>query len=134
MKKFEEIGPQIVDFVRDPAQLNKQLFAPWRGVRFIVCGTSGSGKTRAIGLANTLLADFEQIAESQEIIFERDLVKAIETFKSADLEYEASLHIGFNVIDGNLAEALEKEGVKVFWFDSGSRGNHWNSGSSTSEA
>lgn len=123
--KFKEVGPQIVDYVIDPVQKVKQLISPWRGTRFVVCGTSGSGKSRAICLANSLLSSSEQVAESQDILREKDTKKAVEILTDPELEYEDSLHIAFNVVNSYLAKALEVEGFKVFWLDSGSAGDHW---------
>lgn len=134
MMKFEEIGPQIVDFVNDPLQKMTRLISPSRGTRFVVCGTSGSGKSRTICLANSLLPPSEQIAESQELLRETDPEKAVEILNDAGLEYEASLHIAFNIVNSYLAEALEVKGIKVFWLDSGSTGNHWKTGHHTNEA
>lgn len=128
MKPFEVIGPQIVDFLNDPILKTIRLIAPSTpGARFVVCGTSGSGKTRAICLANSHLPDYEQIAESQDLLSERDSLKALGVVNDPDLEYEASLHIAFNVIYRNLAKELELNGVKVFWLDRGSSGFYGNS-------
>jgi len=125
MAGFEEIGTQIADFINHKVQKTKRLISPYRGTRFIVCGTSGSGKTSALCFANSSLPPDEQIAESQELLRERDPIKAIEFLENAELEYETSLHIAFSVISSYLAKALEVEGFKVFWLDSGGTGNHW---------
>jgi hypothetical protein len=128
MKSFEVIGPRIVAFLNDPLMKTVRLIDPSaRGARFVVCGTSGSGKTRAICLANSHLPEHEQIAESQDLLSERDPLKALGVVNDPDLEYEASLHIAFNVIYQNLAKELEFNGVKVFWLDGGSTGIYGNS-------
>jgi hypothetical protein len=127
-KRIEETGPQIVEFVNHPEKRALRLISPGNGSRFIVCGTSGSGKTRAISLANGLLPTNERIAESQEFLREKDPSRAIQIVNDTELAYEASMHIGFNVINGYLAKALEAKGVKVFWLDSGSFGDHWKDG------
>jgi septin family protein len=124
MDRFEEVGQEIVDFVNAPRQKMERLIAPWRGTRFVVCGTSGSGKTRAIDFANSLLPESEQIAESREIVRKDDPKKAVEILNDAELEYEASLHIAFTVYYTRSAKALELEGVKVFWLDRGSSGTY----------
>lgn len=124
-KRIEEAGRQIARFISNPEQKVVRLISQAQGTRFIVCGTSGSGKTRAIALANSLLPSGGQIAESQELLREKSLAKAIEISSDIDFAYEASLHIGFNVINGYLAKALERHGVKVFWLDRGSFSHHW---------
>jgi len=124
MEKFEKIGLQIVDFVNQPEQrLNK--FICNGGARFIVCGTSGSGKTRAIEVANSSLPLNEQIAESQELLQEKNVLNALKSINDSELEYECSKHIGFNVVSSFLAKDLESQGVKVFWLDNGSSSDHW---------
>ncbi len=128
MKKFEEMGPQIADFLSDPREEIIRLISPMRGTRFVICGTSGSGKTQSISVANRLLSSSERIAESQELLWERDAAKAIEILNDPELEYEASLHIAFNVVNSYLAKALELEGVRVFWLDGGSTADHWKTG------
>ena len=125
MKQFEVVGPQIAGFVNDPEQKLKRLIVPWKGTRFVVCGTSGSGITRSIDLANSLLPVSEQVAESREIVLEKDLLKAVEALENAELEYESSLHIAFTVYNSHLAKVLELKGFKVFWLDGGSTGKHW---------
>lgn len=119
MEKFVEIGQQIVDFLNHPKQQTLRLISAG-GTRFIVCGTSGSGKTRAIAEANSLLPFNEQIAESQELLREKDLANALTIINDTELRYEASAHIGFNIIGSALAKKLELQGVKVFWLDYGS--------------
>lgn len=127
MNPFEVIGPQIVDFLNDPIMKATRLIHPSApGARFVVCGTSGSGKTRAICVANSHLPEHEQIAESQDLLSERDPLKALAVVNDPDLAYEASLHIAFNVIYRNLAKELELNGVKVFWLDRGSAGVYGN--------
>lgn len=124
MEKFEKTGLQIVDFVNHPEQKRKRLTCAG-GTRFIVCGTSGSGKTRAIKVANNLLPLNDQIAESQELLGEKNVLKALKIINDSELKYEHSQHIGFNVINSFLAKDLEAQGVKVFWLDNGSSGDHW---------
>lgn len=111
MKKSEEMGPQIADFVNESVEKTKRLILPMRGTRFVICGTSGSGKSQSISVANSLLPPSERIAESQEILRERDPAKAIEILNDPELEYQASLHIAFNVVNSYLAKALEVQGV-----------------------
>ncbi len=121
MNQFEVIGQQIADYINDPEQKVTRLISPWRGTRFVVCGTSGSGKTRAIDIANELLPADAQVAESRELVPESDPLKAQKILDDPALEYEASLHIGFTVYNSNLAKALQSQGNKVFWLDAGSR-------------
>lgn len=122
---YEAIGSQIAEFLNTPIEKTKRLISPASGTRFVVCGTSGSGKTRAIYAANSRLPLSEQIAESQDILRVRDPAEAERILNDPELEYEDSLHIAFNVVSSYLAKALEEEGVKVFWLDGGSTGNHW---------
>ena len=124
VEKFEEVGQQIADFVNGPTQRMTRLIYP-HGTRFVVCGTSGSGKSRAIDFANGILPASEQIAESRDIVREKDPLRAIDAMENPELKYEASMHIAFNVVSSYLAKALEEKGVKVFWLDSGSSGSHW---------
>lgn len=127
MEKFEEVAVAIVDFLKPNRAL--RLISPSSlGARFVLCGTSGSGKSRAISSANSKLPSSEQIAESQDILRERDPLKALEVVNDAELAYEVSQHIAFNVVSRPLADALELKGVKVFWLDRGSAGSWWNTG------
>ena len=118
MEKFREIGVEIFEFVFTS---HEALTRGQEGRRFIVCGSSGSGKTRAISFANDLLGEDHQVAESQDLrsMKKREKAKALDIIYDPDLAYEASRHIGFNVFSGDLASALEEQGVKVFWLDSG---------------
>ena len=118
MNKYEVIGQQIVDFLNDPVQKATRLLSTV-GTRFIVCGTSGSGKTLAIEYANNLLPAGEQIAESQDLVRERCPDRAMEIFTDEELAYEDSRHIGFNVLSAAVARALEEKGLKVFRVDAG---------------
>ena len=120
MNQFEIISQQIVEYINDPIQKANRLISPWSGTRFVVCGTSGSGKTRAIDLANELLAADAQIAESRELVSVSNLSNAQQVLENPVLAYEESQHICFAVYSRTLAEALQSEGIKVFWLDSGS--------------
>ncbi|RYG34586.1 MAG: hypothetical protein EON93_07835 [Burkholderiales bacterium] len=85
------------------------------GTRFIVCGPSGSGKSRAIDLANQALPEDEQITESGEL---RSIVAPEEAAAVVDdryLAYENSQHIGFSVWRKERGMAFERHGLKVFW-------------------
>lgn len=119
MERFLEVSQEIVDFVNHPEQKTLRLINAG-GTRFVVCGTSGSGKSRAIEHANSFLPVGEQIAESQELLREKDPLNALIIVNDAELKYEASEHIGFNIIGSALAKNLEIQGVKVFWLDNGS--------------
>ena len=112
------IGQQIVDFLNDPVQKATRLLSTV-GTRFIVCGTSGSGKTLAIEYANNLLPAGEQIAESQDLVRERCPDRAMEIFTDEELAYEDSFHIGFNVLSAAMAKSLAARGLKVFWLNDG---------------
>jgi hypothetical protein len=127
MEKFEEVAVAIVDFLK-PNRSLRLLTPSSPGTRFVLCGTSGSGKTRAISAANSKLPSSERIAESQDLLRERDPLKALDVVNDAELAYEASQHIAFNVVSRPLADALELKGVKVFWLDPGSSGSWWNAG------
>ena len=85
MNKYEVIGQQIVDFLNDPVQKATRLLSTV-GTRFIVCGTSGSGKTLAIEYANNLLPAGEQIAESQDLVRERCPDRAMEIFTDEGIQ------------------------------------------------
>jgi hypothetical protein len=119
MNQFEVISQQIVEYINDPIQRATRLISPCSGTRFVVCGTSGSGKTRAIDLANELLPADAQIAESRELVSVSAPSKAQQVLENPALAYEESLHIGFAVYSRTLAEALQSEGIKVFWLDGG---------------
>lgn len=119
MHRFEVIGTEMAAHINDPEQRAWRLICPSRSTRFVVCGTSGSGKTRAIEYANSLLPSDHQIAESREIAREADPVRAKDILEDESLAYEASAHIAFAVYSGQFGKALEREGVKVFWLDDG---------------
>lgn len=124
MQKFQTVGHQIVNFVNEPRQKVMRLIYP-HGTRFVVCGTSGSGKSRAIDFANSLLLESEQIAPSQDLLWQDDLLRAKAIVEDSELRYEGCLHIAFNVVSSYFAKGLEAKGVKVFWLDGGSSGSHW---------
>jgi energy-coupling factor transporter ATP-binding protein EcfA2 len=115
MSTFDVVGPLMAEFVNDRVQKTWRLISEAKGTRFIVCGASGSGKTRAIDLANGLLPEDEQIAESGEILWQRDAAVAATTIDQVGLAYENSLHIAFSTVDVGLAKTLEAQGFKVFW-------------------
>ena len=118
MNKYEVVGQQIVDFLNDPIQKTTRLLSPV-GTRFIVCGTSGSGKTLAIEFANNLLPTDEQIGESQNLALVRCPDRAMEIFADEELAFENSFHIGFNVLSAAMAKSLAARGLKVFWLNDG---------------
>ena len=120
MNKYEVVGQQIVDFLNDPIQKTTRLLSPV-GTRFIVCGTSGSGKTLAIEFANNLLPTDEQIGESQDLALVRCPDRAMEIVADEELAYENSFHIGFNVLSAAMAKSLAARGLKVFWLNDGVR-------------
>ena len=126
MTAYQKVGEQIAAHVTHPLQKMMQLIHPI-GVRFVVCGTSGSGKTRAIDIANELLEDCEQIAESGELLLQSCPFEAAAILERPDLAYEGYKHIGFNVFRSGLATSLEQSGVKVFWLDRGISPNVLNS-------
>lgn len=117
--RFEEVGRQIAAFLNSPEERTKRLLDPEAGSRFVLCGTSGCGKSAAITFANTLRPANEQIVESHELVRERQPDRAIEIFNDAELAYEDSRHIGFNVLSAAVARALEEKGLKVFRVDAG---------------
>jgi hypothetical protein len=124
MKKHEQVGREIVEFLR--ANRTWTLIAPdTPGERFVVCGTSGSGKTRAVELANHDLPPEHQIAESNDMLLEKSPQVALGILKDLTLAYEGCRHVGFNVVSNAIATGLESQGVKVFWLDSGSTAPHW---------
>ena len=121
------IARDINAFVDSPLEKVKRLISPARGTRFVVCGTSGSGKTRAIELANETRPVVEQIAESRGLCTGRDIdpERAVEAVDDVDLAYEDALHVAFDVYYQDVAKALEDRGVKVFWVDRGIAGRGW---------
>lgn len=78
MEVFEEIGQQIFRFVNDPEGRAVRGLIGIPGARFIVCGISGSGKTRAIGFANSLLSSMIKLQNlrsfSGKITHQRHLI------------------------------------------------------------
>lgn len=122
LEQFKRIGGEIATFVDEPLQQTERMLVPWRGTRFVVCGTSGSGKTRALSYANQLLPENAQIAESLDILRVHDTSSAIEIIRDPGLAYERSLHIAFTVCDKGMGKDLESHGIKVFWLD---RGTNW---------
>ena len=120
--QFKRVGGEIAAFVDEPLQQVEQMLVPWRGARFVVCGTSGSGKTRAINYANQLLSENAQIAESLDILQVHDTSSAIEIIRDPGLVYERSLHIAFAACHSDIGKDLESHGIKVFWLDLGSSG------------
>lgn len=115
--QFRRVGREIAAFVNEPPQQAERMLVPWRGTRFVVCGTSGSGKTRALSYANQLLPGDAQIAESLEILQVRDALLALEIIRDSGLEYERSLHIAFTICHKGMGRDLESHGIKVFWLD-----------------
>ena len=120
LETITNIARDINAFVDSPSEKVKRLISQGRGTRFVVCGTSGSGKTRAIELANEMRPADEQIAESRSLCsFDIDPEQAIEVVDDVDLAYRDAFHVAFAVYYQDVAKALEERGVKVFWVDRG---------------
>jgi len=116
MENFEKVANEILAYINDKKTQTAELLSPI-SIRFILCGSSGSGKTSAVNLANKDLSEAHEIAESSDILYVKDLSKALDIINDRDLKYQDSKYIGFNVIDKDLAKQLELAGRKVFWFD-----------------
>jgi len=127
LETIASIARGINAFVDSPLEKAKSLINPARGTHLVVCGTSGSGKTRAIELANETRSADEQIAESRGLCTGRDIdpKRAVEVVSDVNLAYEHALHVAFDVYYQDVAKALEDRDVKVFWLDRGIAGGGW---------
>jgi ABC-type glutathione transport system ATPase component len=114
MKNFERVANEILAYLNDGKTEATELLIQ-TGARFILCGSSGSGKTLAVNLANEQLPKGKKIAESFDMLFVKDLVKAKSIIDDRDLAYQDSKYIGFNVVQKDFARKLELNGEKVFW-------------------
>jgi uridine kinase len=115
MKRFQVIAKEILDYINDEKTKQTEIYDPTK-IRFIIFGESGSGKTRAVNLANESLTIPNKVAESQDLLYldQKDLSKALNVISDPDLAYVNSRYIGFNVADKDLADLLEAKEIKVF--------------------
>jgi signal recognition particle GTPase len=51
MEDFEKIGGDIISYIGDPIRKAEELITQ-KPARFVLCGISGSGKTRSMEYAN----------------------------------------------------------------------------------
>jgi transcriptional regulator with XRE-family HTH domain len=86
-------------------------------VRFVLCGVSGCGKTRAVSIVNDTLPKGAELAEDTDLIFPRNLCKALAIVNKEGLAYQNSKHIAFSVMNEDLASSLENNEIKVFRFN-----------------
>lgn len=121
LETIASIARDINAFVDSPSEKNSRLINPDHVTRFVLCGTSGSGKSFAIESANETRPADEQIAESRGLVTGRDidLDRAVAVINDVELAYEDTLHVAFDVYYQDVAKALEDRGIKVFWVDRG---------------
>ncbi len=117
MENFERVSGEMLSYIKDKKtrMINLLMSRPGE-TRFILCGSSGSGKTRAVEEANKKLPEDKQIAESHKMLMVKDPSKAFEIFCDHSFYYSNSPHIGFNVVWKDVAKKLEEDHqIKVFW-------------------
>ena len=116
MESFERVSIEILSYIKDKKtrMLNLIMSTPGE-TRFILCGSSGSGKTRAVEETNKKLPEDQQIAESHKMLHVQDPSEALKIFNDNSFYYRNSPHIGFNVFRKELAKELEVQNIKVFW-------------------
>ena len=72
----------------------------------------------AIAEANEILPEGEQVADVNEVYYERDLEKVLEIVGACDLKPQYSRHIAFRMMNSEHAMVVEQKlGLKVFWFN-----------------
>jgi hypothetical protein len=116
MENFERVADEIITYINSNECLLREAIT-MQGTRFILCGTSGSGKTRAIELANKQLPSSRQIAESHDMLFCRSVSDIEEIFDDRDIKYHGARHIGFSVVKRELAVEIHDERIRVFWLN-----------------
>lgn len=105
---FEEVGKEIANYF-STIEAEPSGWANYSGFRVIVCGSSGSGKTRSIRHANELLPEHGRIAESSmalAVIKGRPIEELLAGVKDRDLEYACCSNIAFTMMDRRVAEKL----------------------------
>lgn len=121
MENFERVAGEMLSYIDDKTRKMMHLLLknPNSGdeAKFILCGISGCGKTRAVEEANKKLPADQQIAESHDMLSIKEPSQALVIFNDRNLRYVDSSHIGFDVVQKDLAKKLEADGIKVFWFD-----------------
>lgn len=114
MEKFERVAGEILAYLNSNECRMLEIIT-MHGARFILCGTSGSGKTRAVEFANRQLSQSQQIAESNDLLFCKSASDADKIVLDRSLEYQGARHIGFNVVNKELATSMQSEIFRVFW-------------------
>ena len=105
---FEQVGKKIADYLLT-IEAKPSGWSDYKGFRVIVCGASGSGKTRSINYANDLLPEHAKVAESSialEVIQGKPIETLLASMKDRDLEYEGCSNIAFTMMDRGVAEKL----------------------------
>ena len=117
MENFERVANEIVAYVNSSDCRMREIIT-MHGARFIVCGASGSGKTRAIEFANKQLVQSQQIADSGDLLFCKSVSEADKIVFDKDLDYQGARHIGFSGVRREFAANMQSAFLKVFWLSS----------------
>lgn len=118
LKKLHPIysmASEIIKYIDE----QKELFGENFEVRFALHGKSGCGKTRAISIVNEYLSikgPYGELAECCDLIWNKNFCKAFDIINDKELAYEDSNHIAFSIMNRELANSLESNDIKVFYF------------------
>lgn len=107
-KKHKETARKILALLKSPIFKTASLiFKP----SFVICGTSGCGKTTAIKLANRQLPEDEQIAESSDILFCLDARSAEQIISQDDSRYLGTRYIAYSTVRKTVGQDLAKSAL-----------------------
>lgn len=112
---IHDMALEIINHINEQKELHGENVE----VRFALHGESGSGKTRAISIVNEYLtkeSPYGELAECNDLIWIENYCKALDIINDQDLAYEDSSHIAFSIMNKELANSLESNNIKVFYF------------------
>lgn len=110
-KRYEIKVNEVIELLSNKSRKVRQLLGC--GSFFVICGVSGSGKTTVIKMANLRLPEREKIAESLDILFNKDIDAAIQILNDDNYSYEGAKHVAYSIVRKDMGESLMKRGVSV---------------------
>jgi DNA polymerase III delta prime subunit len=118
--KHQVVGQEIAKYISTQESQPTGWFH-YSGLRMIVAGSSGSGKTLALDCANEILPENAQIAESSialDVVRGDSIKELLDKLQDKELEYDGSPHIAFTLMSSDVAKKLARaSNLPVFYLD-----------------
>lgn len=88
MESYKRVADEMLTYIKDEkVRITYLLLGTPGETRFILCGSSGSGKTRAVTEANKKLPENGQIAESHKMLMVKNPSEALKIFNDNSFYY-----------------------------------------------